>query len=171
MVFLFVCDMLLPWSELNGRHLATSQCSKGEERNHQRLVGGRLCYSKDRAFQDHGKPLETVTLFKYLGRVMMAGDDDWPSVVGNLIKARKSWAWMTRILGREGSEPRIYGFFFQGGSSGSVAFQVRDVGPDPPHKTGPGKFSAQGRAADHREAYKEGGGLGVSTTCVSYGGD
>ena len=59
----------------------------------------------------------------------------------------------------------------QGRSPGGVDFRVGDVGPDPPHGAGPGNFSTQGRAADHREAYKEGGGLGVSTTCVSYGGD
>ena len=38
----------------------------------------------------------------------------------------------------------------QGGSSGGVALRFGDVGPDPPHGTGPGKFSIQGRAADHR---------------------
>ena len=29
---------------------------------------------------------------------------------------------------------------FQGGSTGSVAFGVKDVGDDPPHDTGPGIF-------------------------------
>ena len=43
--------------------------------------------------------MESVTLFKYLGRVLMAGDDDWPSVAGNLRKARKICTRMTRILG------------------------------------------------------------------------
>ena len=32
-------------------------------------------------------------------------DDDWPEVVGNLTKVRKRWAWMSRILGREGADP------------------------------------------------------------------
>ena len=45
---------------------------------------------------------------------MMVGDDDWPAVVGNLKKARKSWARMTRILGREGANPRVSGIFFKG---------------------------------------------------------
>ena len=54
----------------------------------------------------------------------------------------------------------------------SVAFGVRDVGPDPTHRTGPDKFSAQGHAADHQEVAKvaEGGGLGVSTNVIRYGG-
>ena len=60
----------------------------------------------------------------------------------------------------------------QGSSSGSVYFRVRDVGTDPLHGTGPGKFSAQGCAADHREVPKDTGvrGLVLSTAGVSYGG-
>ena len=57
--------------------------------------------------------LETVTLFKYMGRVMMAGDDDWTAVAGNLRKAQKSWTRMTRILGREGADPSIFGLFLK----------------------------------------------------------
>ena len=40
---------------------------------------------------------------------------------------------------------------FQGGSSGGSTFRIRDMGPEPPHGAGPGQFSSQGRAADHRE--------------------
>ena len=43
---------------------------------------------------------------------MTAGDDNWPAVAGMLIKARKSWMQMTRILVREGAYPRISGLFF-----------------------------------------------------------
>ena len=57
----------------------------------------------ERAFLNYGEPLETVTLFKYLGRVMTEGDDDWPAVAGKLRKAWESWMWMTRILGQEGA--------------------------------------------------------------------
>ena len=48
-----------------------------------------------------------VTSFKYLGCVMTAGDEDCPEGVGNLIKARKSWARLTSILGREGEDLRV----------------------------------------------------------------
>ena len=44
---------------------------------------------------------------------MTAGDDDWPAVVGNLAKARKSWKRLQRILRREGATPRILGSFFK----------------------------------------------------------
>ena len=32
--------------------------------------------STERAFEEYEKPLENVTAFKYLGRVLMVGDDD-----------------------------------------------------------------------------------------------
>ena len=47
----------------------------------------------ERAFQAYGAPLEDVTSFKDLGRVMTVGDDYWPKVVGNLQKVRKIWAY------------------------------------------------------------------------------
>ena len=51
--------------------------------------------------------------FKYLGQVMTAGDYDWLSVAGNLVKARKSWGRLSRILIREGADKRVSGNFFK----------------------------------------------------------
>ena len=44
---------------------------------------------------------------------MTAGDDDWPAVVGNLVKARKSCGRLSRILSREGADNRVLGNFFK----------------------------------------------------------
>ena len=43
---------------------------------------------------------------------MITGEDNWLAMAGNLRKASKIWTRMTRILGREGAEPRISGLFF-----------------------------------------------------------
>ena len=59
------------------------------------------------AFEAYGKQLESVPRFTYLKRVMMAGDDDWLEVAGNLAKARRSWGRLQRILSREGATPRV----------------------------------------------------------------
>ena len=40
----------------------------------------------ERAFEAYGEPLENVTTFRYLGRVLTAGENDWLEVVGNLGK-------------------------------------------------------------------------------------
>ena len=55
--------------------------------------------------------MENVTAFRYLGRVMTAGDDDWPAVVGNLQEERKSWERLLLILIREGADPKVSGNF------------------------------------------------------------
>ena len=57
--------------------------------------------------------IESVPRFTYLGRVMTAGDDDWPAVAGNLAKAWRSWKRLQRILRMEGATPRISGSFFK----------------------------------------------------------
>ena len=85
------CDMLVPWRALNGRHHNTAQFAKGAELKRRRMVEAELRESTDRVFEAYGKPLENVANFKYLGRAMTAGDDDWPAVTGNLSKERKSW--------------------------------------------------------------------------------
>ena len=44
---------------------------------------------------------------------LMASDDDWPAVVGNIRKARKKLAQLSRILGREEANPQVSGIFFK----------------------------------------------------------
>ena len=53
-----------------------------------------------------------MTAFKYLGRILTATDDDWPAVVGNLGKARRSWGRLSRVLGSEGADPKVSRAFY-----------------------------------------------------------
>ena len=69
--------------------------------------------STERAFEAYGKQLETVATFKYLGQVMTTGDDNWPAVAGNLVKARRSWGRLSWILRREGVDKRVSENFFK----------------------------------------------------------
>ena len=105
------CDMLVPWQALNRRHPATAQRLKGSERKRQRMAEEEMQERADRTFQAYNIPLEMVTSFKYLGRVLTAVGKDWSAVVENLRKAQKSCAWMTMILRREGAKPRVLGIF------------------------------------------------------------
>ena len=66
-----------------------------------------------RAFSAYMKPLEMVTSFKYLGRVLLAADDDWPSVVQKFVKAQMVWQRISSILIMKGARPRVSGFFFK----------------------------------------------------------
>ena len=65
------------------------------------------------AFEVYGEQLKTVPSFKYLGRILTAGYDDWPAVAENLGKARKSWGQLQRILSREGANKRVLENFFK----------------------------------------------------------
>ena len=80
--------MMVPWYDFNVRHLDTAQCDRGEEQKRSRLAEEELRDISEKDFQAYGEPLENVTTFRYLERVMTAGDDDWLVVLGNLQKAR-----------------------------------------------------------------------------------
>jgi hypothetical protein len=47
----------------------------------------------------------------YLGRLLSSDDDDWPAVLRNMAKTRQRWAYISRILRREGATPRISAMF------------------------------------------------------------
>ena len=66
-----------------------------------------------RASGAYGRPLDIVTSFIYLGRVILAADDNWPAVILNLVKVRAVWRRTTRILIREGTRLRMSVFFFK----------------------------------------------------------
>ena len=65
------------------------------------------------AFEAYEELLENVTVFKYLGLVLTAGDDYWIAVVGSLGKVRNSWGRLLRILIREGADPKVSEHFFK----------------------------------------------------------
>ena len=64
-----------------------------------------------RAFSAHGRPLEMVTSVKYLGRMILAADNNWPAVVKILSRSWTFWRRILRILSREEVAPRVSGFF------------------------------------------------------------
>ena len=64
-------------------------------------------------FGAYGHPLDMVSSFKYLGRVLSEADDDWLEVVKNLAKVRTVWRIMSRILSMEETKPRVSVFFFK----------------------------------------------------------
>ena len=82
------CITLVLWWALNRRHITTSKCAKGVERNIHWMTEEDLWECAQRAFQAYERLLETFTSFKYLGRVLTAVDRNWRAVVGNLRNTR-----------------------------------------------------------------------------------
>ena len=105
--------MMVLWRTLNGKHKGTAMCKIGAERKIRRLEETELRESTEMDFEAYGKQLKTVPSLKYLGRILTAGDDDWPAVAGNLGKARKIWGRMKRVLIREGADKRVSGNVFK----------------------------------------------------------
>ena len=51
-------------------------------------------------------------------------DDDWPVVVVNLGKARRSWGRLVRVLGREGADPKVLRAFYTAVTQAVLLFGV-----------------------------------------------
>ena len=85
----------------------------GAEQKRRRLAEAETRESLERTFEAYGEPIQNVSEFRYLGRVLAAADNDLLAVVGNLGKARKSWGRLSRILIREGADPKVSGTFYK----------------------------------------------------------
>ena len=92
--------ILVPCKPLNRLNLTTTQCANRTEKKRWRLAADEMTESTSRAFQDYGRPVETVALFKYFGRTLISSDDICPVVVGNLQRDQKIWAHLSSILVR-----------------------------------------------------------------------
>ena len=108
-----LCDMLFPRQALNGRHLGTAQCKKGAERKKRRLAEAETRESSERAFEAYGEPIKNVSAFKYMGRVLTAGNDNCLAVVGNLGKAQRTWGQVSRVMGRDGADQKVSRPFYK----------------------------------------------------------
>ena len=106
------CNLQVSRKALNGRHLGTLQCQKGEERKRRRLTETETRKNTERTFLAYGKPMAAVLEFRYLGRLLTTTDDDWPEVAGNIQKARMIWERLARVLGREGADPKVSRSFY-----------------------------------------------------------
>ena len=70
--------MFVTWREINGSYQATSMCDRGAERNLKRLWEEESSMSTALAFKAYMRPLEAVSPFKYLVRVITASYNDCP---------------------------------------------------------------------------------------------
>ena len=106
------CDMQVPRKALNGCHLGTAQCAKGVERKRRRLAETETRENLERVLSAYGQPMEAVTEFRYLGRILMVTEDDCPAVAGNIKKARRIWGRLARVLDREGADHKVSRTFY-----------------------------------------------------------
>ena len=70
-----LCDLQVLSKALNGRHLGTLQCKKWAEWKRRRLEETETRENSELAFHAYGKPMEAVSEFRYLGRLLTATYD------------------------------------------------------------------------------------------------
>ena len=81
-------NMMMLWRSLKGSHKNTAQYKKGAEWKRRSLVEDEAREETSREFSAYRRTLEMVLSFKYLGRVILVLDDEWPALIQNLTKAR-----------------------------------------------------------------------------------
>ena len=103
---------------------------------------------------------------------MIASDDDCTTVAGNLMEARKSWARISRILVREGENPKLSGMFSKAVGQAVLISRAETWVTTPCMGRYLEGGSTQGILQDHWEASPEvtGRDLGVSTSGNRYEG-
>ena len=106
------CDMFFPWAALSRRHPATALYAQGVERKRRFLAEEVAQLERVTTFQVYFRPLEKLSSFKYIVRLLMATNGDWPAVITNTQKARKSWSCLDWILGLEGANTWTLGHVY-----------------------------------------------------------
>ena len=64
------------------------------------------------ALTSYGRPLMALSSLKYLGRFLLASDNDWPAVIWNLRRVRHKWAYLSQVIRRYGSDACMLGIFY-----------------------------------------------------------
>jgi hypothetical protein len=71
---------------------------------------------------DTNHTLEAVTEYVYLGRTVTAMDDDGPALRKNLLKTRKRWGFLRRILQCKRASHRISGYFYKAACQSALLY-------------------------------------------------
>ena len=83
---------------------------------------------------------------------MTARDGDWFLVFGNLGKAQKSWGRLSWVLGQEGADLKVVGYFYKAVAQAVLLFWAETWVLTQRMEKTPGQLSFQGREEDHWEA-------------------
>ena len=114
-----VGDGLRPKCERCGWHsddVATHQegatCRKIAARRRNEALATMQARADLVSFTVAGRPIERVTSFDYLGRLLSERDEDSTCIATQVLKARKRWLPLRRLLVAEGVGARVMGRFY-----------------------------------------------------------
>jgi hypothetical protein len=107
------CGMFCTLVALAGKHRESAICREGAKRNKRKIMNLKCIRALRRTFTIRDQPIETVTTFRYLGRILTSSDSDWAAARSNLTKSRQRWTNISRILARESATSRISALFYK----------------------------------------------------------
>ena len=90
-----------------------TNCIRGRITKRSRDIAKKILQADEQAFTIDGTPIESVRSFQYLGRVESRTDSDWGTLHTNLRRARHKWYKLSKLLHREGANPRIFSMFYK----------------------------------------------------------
>ena len=108
-----LCGMQTPAGSLSKGHMQTELCRDLCARRRQHAAAKDAQHALATQFHACGEELERVTVFKYLGRLLACDNNNTQAMRGNLTKARKCWARVSRVLRAENAAPRVCGVFYK----------------------------------------------------------
>jgi L-rhamnose mutarotase len=106
------CRMHLPLTSVC-THTSTALCRQGTLLRQKEALLETYRLAREVIFSVRDTPLESVSSFQYLGRPLSSFGDDWAALRKNLDKARSRWALISRVLAREGANPRVSAMFYK----------------------------------------------------------
>ena len=74
--------------------------------------------------EDEAELIEGVWRFNYFGRLLDRSDNNFPSVLQNIRKARKVWRQIGKVLQREGAEMTVSARFYRAAVLAVLLFGV-----------------------------------------------
>jgi len=95
-------------------HTESATCRRGRITKRSREIANNIIQHEEQVFTIDGAPIENVGSFPYLGRKEARTDADWGAIYTNLRKARYKWYKLSKLLTREGANPKIFGKFYKG---------------------------------------------------------
>ena len=105
------CGMFVPWEDFNGCHYCREICNEDKNKKSWRLYIEAVRDRYETVFLEYGHPWNNFVPLKYLGRLLLSNDDDYPAVVANLRKSHKKRMKVSRIMGQEGDDEKRHRIF------------------------------------------------------------
>jgi hypothetical protein len=108
------CGMQTAAGALMRKHQETELCRERWRQQVQHETTAAAWLSLEMQFFAYGEELlEWVIVFTYLGRLLSYDDNDIQAMRGNLAKARRCWARVSRVLRSENALPKVCGVFYK----------------------------------------------------------